>query len=73
MHRKDHNHDNNPPDGSNCELLRPYCHDDEHSLANDADRRNRTLDPQVEAASARIQRRRHPSACLLSALAVIAV
>jgi len=28
---KDHNHDNNPPDGSNWELLCIYCHDNEHS------------------------------------------
>jgi len=31
VHHKDHNHDNNPPDGSNWELLCIYCHDDEHS------------------------------------------
>jgi hypothetical protein len=31
VHHKDHNHDNNPPDGSNWELLCLYCHDHEHS------------------------------------------
>jgi len=31
VHHKDHNHDNNPPDGSNWELLCIYCHDNEHS------------------------------------------
>lgn len=31
VHHKDHNHDNNPPDGSNWELLCIYCHDEEHS------------------------------------------
>lgn len=31
VHHKDHNHDNNPPDGSNWELLCIYCHDQEHS------------------------------------------
>ena len=31
VHHKDHNHDNNPPDGSNWELLCLYCHDNEHS------------------------------------------
>ncbi|CAI8737509.1 YajD family HNH nuclease [Methylocaldum szegediense] len=31
VHHKDHNHDNNPPDGSNWELLCIYCHDDEHA------------------------------------------
>ncbi|MEZ4524487.1 MAG: YajD family HNH nuclease [Desulfobacterales bacterium] len=31
VHHRDHNHDNNPPDGSNWELLCIYCHDNEHS------------------------------------------
>jgi hypothetical protein len=31
VHHKDHNHDNNPPDGSNWELLCIYCHDNVHS------------------------------------------
>mgnify|MGYP001614333198 FL=1 len=31
VHHKDHNHDNNPPDGGNWELLCIYCHDNEHS------------------------------------------
>jgi hypothetical protein len=30
VHHKDHNHENNPPDGSNWELLCLYCHDNEH-------------------------------------------
>jgi len=30
VHHKDHNHNNNPPDGSNWELLCIYCHDHEH-------------------------------------------
>ena len=30
VHHKDNNHDNNPPDGSNWELLCLYCHDNEH-------------------------------------------
>ena len=30
VHHKDHDHDNNPPDGSNWELLCLYCHDHEH-------------------------------------------
>jgi 5-methylcytosine-specific restriction endonuclease McrA len=30
VHHKDHNHHNNPPDGSNWELLCVYCHDAEH-------------------------------------------
>jgi len=31
VHHIDHNHDNNPSDGSNWELLCMYCHDQEHS------------------------------------------
>ena len=30
VHHKDHNHDNNPSDGSNWENLCLYCHDNEH-------------------------------------------
>ncbi len=30
VHHKDHNHDNNPADGSNWENLCVYCHDWEH-------------------------------------------
>ena len=38
VHHKDHNHDNNPPDGSNWENLCIYCHDNEHA---------RLVDPQI--------------------------
>ena len=31
VHHRDHNHNHNPPDGSNWELLCVYCHDNEHS------------------------------------------
>ena len=37
VHHKDHDHDNNPPDGSNWELLCLYCHDNEHSRDSVAD------------------------------------
>ena len=30
VHHRDHNHNNNPADGSNWELLCVYCHDNEH-------------------------------------------
>jgi hypothetical protein len=30
VHHRDHNHDNNPTDGSNWENLCLYCHDNEH-------------------------------------------
>jgi len=39
VHHCDHNHDNNPPDGSNWELLCRYCHDNEHSRVVDNDGR----------------------------------
>jgi hypothetical protein len=38
VHHRDHNHDNNPPDGSNWELLCIYCHDNEHQKQIEADR-----------------------------------
>lgn len=30
VHHRNHNHDDNPSDGSNWELLCLYCHDNEH-------------------------------------------
>lgn len=36
VHHRNHNHDDNPLDGSNWELLCIYCHDNEHSRYNDA-------------------------------------
>ena len=38
VHHRDHNHDNNPNDGSNWELLCIYCHDNEHQKQIEADR-----------------------------------
>jgi 5-methylcytosine-specific restriction endonuclease McrA len=35
VHHKDHNHQNNPADGSNWELLCIYCHDNEHQRVTD--------------------------------------
>ncbi len=43
VHHKDHDHDNNPPDGSNWELLCLYCHDHEHQRYLVADRPDETL------------------------------
>ncbi|MDR1367372.1 MAG: YajD family HNH nuclease [Candidatus Accumulibacter sp.] len=37
VHHRDHDHDNNPPDGSNWELLCIYCHENEHARELDAD------------------------------------
>jgi hypothetical protein len=42
VHHRDHNHDNNPPDGSNWELLCLYCHDNEHSRYLEADQQGDT-------------------------------
>src|SRR3977135_353086 len=36
VHHKDGNHDNNPPDGSNWELLCIYCHENEHARVVDS-------------------------------------
>lgn len=36
VHHKDGNHDNNPSDGSNWELLCLYCHENEHARVVDA-------------------------------------
>ena len=35
VHHIDHNHNNNPPDGSNWENLCIYCHDNEHQKMNE--------------------------------------
>jgi ribosomal protein L37AE/L43A len=40
VHHKDHNYKNNPPDGSNWELLCIYCHDNEHSRSLEAEWQN---------------------------------
>ena len=37
VHHRDHDHDNNPPDGSNWELLCLYCHENEHARHQVAD------------------------------------
>lgn len=39
VHHRDGNHDNNPPDGSNWELLCIYCHENEHARVLDNDGR----------------------------------
>jgi len=36
VHHRDHDHDNNPLDGSNWELLCLFCHDNEHQRLIDA-------------------------------------
>jgi hypothetical protein len=52
VHHRDHNHDNNPPDGSNWELLCLYCHDNEHARQLEAAARPGTradLEPSTRA------------------------
>ena len=51
VHHRDHNHDNNPPDGSNWELLCLYCHDNEHSRYLEADRGAGLLSAEVAPAT----------------------
>jgi len=36
VHHKDGDHHNNPPDGSNWELLCIYCHENEHARYEDS-------------------------------------
>jgi hypothetical protein len=36
VHHRNHNHDDNPADGSNWELLCLYCHDNEHQRYEEA-------------------------------------
>ena len=55
VHHKDHNHDNNPPDGSNWELLCIYCHDNEHSRNLEQERHG--ADSGVEAPSSSLTHR----------------
>jgi 5-methylcytosine-specific restriction endonuclease McrA len=49
VHHKNGNHDDNPPDGSNWELLCTYCHEHEHSKLNDLAGREDTKDSQPTA------------------------
>ncbi len=52
VHHRDHNHDNNPPDGSNWELLCLYCHDNEHdrdSVAQSYDRESPNREAAVDS------------------------
>lgn len=51
VHHIDHNHDNNPGDGSNWELLCIYCHDEEHTKFENLVRYGNTTDKKVKAAT----------------------
>jgi hypothetical protein len=49
VHHRDGNHDNNPPDGSNWELLCIYCHENEHARVIDNAGRTAAAGNQPEA------------------------
>jgi hypothetical protein len=51
VHHKDHNHDNNPLDGSNWELLCIYCHENEHARVADEAVRDRSFGDQGPVAT----------------------
>lgn len=51
VHHRDHNHDNNPTDGSNWELLCVYCHDHEHTKFHEHILYGSTKEKTLEAAT----------------------
>lgn len=51
VHHVDHNHDNNPSDGSNWELLCIYCHDEEHTKFENLVRYGSTTATEVKVAT----------------------
>jgi len=51
VHHKDSNHNNNPQDGSNWELLCIYCHENEHSREQVAEAYSDDAPLQTEAKS----------------------
>jgi hypothetical protein len=51
VHHKDGNHDRNPPDGSNWELLCLYCHENEHARLEDARAGGGGREPETPAAT----------------------
>lgn len=51
VHHRDHNHDNNPSDGTNWELLCLYCHDNEHSRFEELIRYGSTKEAKQDAAT----------------------
>jgi len=51
VHHRDHNHDNNPADGSNWELLCLYCHDNEHQRQLEAHMGSSTVEGKASGAT----------------------
>ena len=64
VHHRDHNHNNNPSDGSNWELLCIYCHENEHSrYLDNAENDGLSIDSKLKS-----QAVHHPFAKLKSLL-----
>jgi len=51
VHHRDHDHGNNPSDGSNWELLCLYCHDEEHTKFENFVRYGSTSETVLEPAT----------------------
>jgi uncharacterized CHY-type Zn-finger protein len=51
VHHVDHNHGNNPTDGSNWELLCLYCHDEEHTKFESFVRYGSTDDDEIKTST----------------------
>ncbi|NOX93116.1 MAG: HNH nuclease family protein [Gammaproteobacteria bacterium] len=52
VHHRNHNHDDNPADGSNWELLCLYCHDNEHQRQLEAHGQSSTASAASSTSSA---------------------
>jgi hypothetical protein len=57
VHHRDGDHHNNPPDGSNWELLCIYCHENEHARIEDY--RSSGSDPKREKSGSDPEPARH--------------
>ena len=53
VHHRNHNHDDNPADGSNWELLCLYCHDNEHQRELEHQAGHGGSEPDRQASTAR--------------------
>ncbi len=51
VHHRNHDHDDNPTDGSNWELLCLYCHDNEHQRWEEAHAQGQRLAEEAPAAT----------------------
>ncbi|WP_158969439.1 YajD family HNH nuclease [Paraglaciecola sp. L3A3] len=51
VHHVDHNHGNNPTDGSNWELLCLYCHDEEHTKFENLVRYGSTEETEIKTST----------------------